>query len=164
MRGRVIFLDSGRNCIFNNTMAKATGAETIAGQCLGLRVRVLNRVLSSIYDDALRPCGLKVSQLTILVVIANRGTVRPADIGALIHMDNSTLSRNLERIRRQGWIEIAADDSDARAHPVRLTGKGRKVLECAIPRWEEAQGQARARLGDEGAGALHSLAERLMEA
>ena len=134
----------------------------IARECLVLRVRVVNRFLSSIYDDALRPCGLKVSQFTILVVIANHGTVRPVDVGASLQMDNSTLSRNLERMRRQGWIEVCEDDADARAHPVRLTKGGQKALECAMPNWEEAQQRVRSRLGEQGVAALHSLADAVM--
>lgn len=143
---------------------KPIDVETIARECLGLRVRVVNRVLSSIYDDSLRPCGLKVSQLTILVVIANHGMVRPADVSAMIQMDNSTLSRNLERMARQGWIEASADESDGRARPVRLTARGQQALECAIPRWKEAQRRALGTLGEAGVKELRSLAARLMEA
>ena len=144
--------------------SKPIDVQTIARECLGLRVRVINRVLSSIYDDALRPCGLKVSQLTILVVIATHGKVRPADIGAFIQMDNSTLSRNLERMARQGWIEASDDESDGRARPVRLAAKGHQALECAIPRWEEAQRRAQNKLGEAGVNELRSLAARMMEA
>ena len=143
------------------TPEKNVGA--IARECLGLRVRAVNRVLSSIYDDALRPCGLKISQFTILVVIANYGTVRPAGIGDFIQMDNSTLSRNLERMRRQNWIEVVEDDTDARAHPVRLTADGRRILDCAMPKWQEAQEQARRRLGETGVRALEVLAETVMK-
>src|SRR5262245_22309850 len=44
--------------------------DRIASGCIASRVRILNRAISAIYDDALRPSGLKVSQMNILVVTA----------------------------------------------------------------------------------------------
>ena len=41
---------------------------------------MLNRVVTNFYDDALRPLGLKVSQLNILVAAAKMGTARPAEV------------------------------------------------------------------------------------
>ena len=50
-----------------------TSIETISKTCIAVRLRLLNRVITNFYDDALRPLGLKVSQLNLLVVAAKRG-------------------------------------------------------------------------------------------
>src|SRR4051812_38750770 len=51
--------------------------DKIASECVAVRLRMLNRVVTSIYDDALRSLDLKVSQMNILVAAAKMGTARP---------------------------------------------------------------------------------------
>ena len=56
----------------------ANNIDTIAGACIAVRLRLLNRVVTNLYDDALRPLGLKMSQLNILVATARIGVARTA--------------------------------------------------------------------------------------
>ena len=65
------------------TQTSARAADRIAVDCLAVRVRLLNRTITSIYDDALRPLGLTAGQLNVLVVIAKRGPISPGEIVAL---------------------------------------------------------------------------------
>ena len=84
-------------------MTKST-IDTIARTCIAVRLRLLNRVVTNLYDDALRPLGLKVSQLNILIVTAQLGLARPAQVCEILQLDASTLSRNVNRCRRTaGW-------------------------------------------------------------
>ena len=96
-----------------------TSIDTIAKTCIAVRLRLLNRVVTNFYDDALRPLGLKVSQLNILIVTARLGLVRPTQVCEILQLDTSTLSRNVERMRAHGWMEIVPEE-DARAQPFRL--------------------------------------------
>ncbi len=121
--------------------------DAIAGECIAVRMRMLNRVVTNIYDDALRPLGLKVSQMNILVAAAKMGTARPIEVCEHLHLDVSTLSRNVERMKARGWLEVVPDE-DGRAQPFRLTPQGRKLLETAVPAWSEAQQQVKKVLGD----------------
>ena len=119
--------------------------DKVAGECIA--VRMLNRVITNIYDDALRPLDLKVSQMNILVAAAKIGTARPAAVCAHLHLDVSTLSRNVERMKARGWLEVVPDE-DGRSQPFRLTPRGRKLLEKAVPAWTQAQQQVQKVLGD----------------
>src|SRR5688572_20761599 len=121
--------------------------DKIAGECVAVRLRMLNRVITNIYDDALRPLELKVSQMNILVAAAKMGTARPLEVCQYLHLDVSTLSRNVERMKARGWLEVVPDE-DGRSQPFRLTPRGRKLLEKAIPAWSEAQQQVKQVLGD----------------
>ena len=121
--------------------------DTIAGECIAVRMRMLNRVVTNIYDDALRPLGVKVSQMNILVAAGRMGTARPAEVCERLHLDVSTLSRNVERMKARGWLEVIPDE-DGRAQPFRLTNEGGKLLEKAAPAWKNAQRQAKALLGE----------------
>ena len=143
-------------------MAKATTSsiDTIAGTCIAVRLRLLNRVVTNFYDDALRPLGLKVSQLNILVVTAKLALAQPAKVCEILHQDTSTLSRNVERMRAKGWLEVVPAE-DARTQPFRLTAQGKRLLERAVPAWEQAQSQATEFLGPEGIALLGKVASKL---
>jgi DNA-binding MarR family transcriptional regulator len=101
------------------------------------------------YDEALRPVGLKVSQLNFLVVTAKLGTARPAEVCDHLLLDPSTLSRNVERMQAHGWLEVVAD-SDRPAQPFCITAVGQDLLKRAMPLWEQAQRRAAELLGPEG--------------
>jgi DNA-binding MarR family transcriptional regulator len=151
-------MGSGEEGAVNGKTDKAIDA--IARDCIAVRMRLLNRVITNVYDDALRPLGLKVSQLNVLVVTAKLGLARPARVCDLLHLDASTLSRNVERMQARGWLEVVPDE-DARTQPFRLTPEGRELLGRAVPAWQQAQRKATAVLGEEGVGLLREAAAKL---
>src|SRR5439155_22693770 len=106
-------------------MDKSTSSsiDTISRTCIAVRLRLRNRVVTNLYDDALRPLGLKVSQLNILIVTAKLGPARPAQVCEVLQLDPSTLSRNVERMRAHGWPAVVPDE-DARAQPFRPAPQG----------------------------------------
>lgn len=124
-----------------------TMIDKIASECVAVRLRMLNRVITNIYDDALRSLDLKVSQMNILVAAAKMGTARPVEVCEHLHLDVSTLSRNVERMKARGWLEVVPDE-DGRSQPFRLSPLGRKLLEKAVPAWSEAQQQVKKVLGN----------------
>ena len=125
----------------------------VANECVAVRLRMLNRVVTNIYDEALRPLDLKVSQMNILVAAAKMGTVRPVAICDHLHLDVSTLSRNVDRMKARGWLEVVPDE-DGRSQPFRLTKQGRELLAKAIPAWNQAQTEVKKLLGE---GIVHQL-------
>lgn len=134
--------------------------DRIANECVAARLRKLNRVVTNIYDDALRPLHLKVSQMNILVAAAKMGTVRPAEICQHLCLDVSTLSRNLERMKASGWLEVVPQE-DGRSQPFRLTKLGRRLLEKAVPAWSEAQQRVEKLLGDRVLEHLNEATQRI---
>lgn len=134
--------------------------DNIAENCIAVRLRLVNRVITNLYDDALRPLGIKVSQFNILVVAAKLGLARPAQVCEILQLDTSTLSRNVERMRAKGWLEVVSAE-DARMQPFRLTVVGRRVLERAAPAWEQAQHKASELLGKDGVALLDKAAKKL---
>jgi len=132
-------------------------AAEVVRDCIATRLRMANRVITKVYDDALRPCGLKVSQMAMLAVAQDRGLIRQTEVGAELQLDDSTLSRNLELMRENGWLEEVSAN-DARIHSYRLTEAGRALLNKTIPAWRNAQGAAKRLLGDAGVQALRRFA------
>jgi DNA-binding MarR family transcriptional regulator len=140
--------------------ATTSSIDTISKTCIAVRLRLLNRVVTNLYDDALRPLGLKVSQLNILIVTAKLGLARPAQVCEVLQLDASTLSRNVKPLQAHGWLEVVPEE-DARAQPFRLTAKGKRLIEKAIPAWEKAQRQAEELLGADGVALLTRTASKL---
>src|SRR5437764_14249406 len=142
-------------------MDKPTSSiDTISRTCIAVRLRLLNRVVTNLYDDGLRPLVLKVSQLNLLIVTARLGLARPAQVCDVLQLDASTLSRNVKPLQAHGWLEVVPEE-DARSQPFRLTARGKRLIETAVPAWEKAQRQARELLGSEGVVLLDKAAKKV---
>jgi len=121
--------------------------EMIAEQCIAVRLRMLSRAVTRIYNQALRPYSLTTSQMNILVAVSCLGEARQQDVCQALHLEKSTLSRDVVRMRSQGWLDTVPGE-DCRTALLRITPVGRKLLEQAIPAWQQAQEQATALLGE----------------
>ena len=135
-------------------------AELIAGECLAARTRLLNRTITGIYDHALRPHGVTVGQLNLLVVVAEGGPLPARDLAERLNMEKSTVSRNVRLMRENGWLDVEAAGS-GRGQWLALTEKGESLVEESLPAWEEAQTRAKAVLGQRGAASIHAVGNAL---
>jgi DNA-binding MarR family transcriptional regulator len=104
----------------------------------------------------LRPFGLKSSQLGLLVAVTKAGPVRRIELGRLLSLDPSTLTRNLAGMRRHSWIEEVPDDGDQRGAPLQTTATGRKLLQRIAPAWHRAQSRAKKVLESAGVDLIFS--------
>ncbi len=139
----------------------ARASEEIARACLASRARFLDRRLASIYERALRPLGLRRTQLTLLVAIARAGErATPAVVGRALLLEKSSLSRELAHLRGLGLARVEVSPG-RRMQRLSLTPAGGRALEAALPLWRKAQREARALLGREGADALAAVTLRL---
>jgi DNA-binding MarR family transcriptional regulator len=134
-------------------------ADAIAEGCLSMRVRYLNRTLNTIYDDAFREFGITGSQCNMLVAIVKNGELSPTRLGQLLNIEKSTLSRNLERMRKAGWIEIVEPDS-GRTHSLKVAKAGKDLLPKLFPIWQKAQETAQELLGEQQSENLKAAADQ----
>ena len=140
----------------NDTFANTV--DTIASECLAVRIRLLSRSVTNIFDDALRPLVVKVSQLNVLTVVAKRGPISPRDVAKQLNMEKSTLSRNVDRMRAHGWLKVSNGDT-GRQQILEIGRAGRKLIEEALPLWKRAQAETTAMLGSQGARSIHCAVE-----
>jgi len=134
-------------------------AKKIAAECLAGRSRILSRALTAISDRAFLPLGLKTTQFNLLVVLSLESN--PSVICQGLQMEESTLSRNFERMRRKGWVQYL-EGPDRRRRPLGITAKGSELLERAYPVWLEVQKQIKRRLGNDGTTALKLAAQKFL--
>jgi DNA-binding MarR family transcriptional regulator len=135
--------------------------EEVTRDCVVTRTRQISRVLTGLYDDALRPFGISSPQFSLLVVISRLGPASRAEIGRQNHQDRSTLTRNLQLMVAEGWVEEVTHEVRGRSRPIVLTKAGRDLLHAAAPAWRGAQTQARAILGEPGVAAVMEIAKDL---
>ena len=121
----------------------------MARECIAVRVRLINRVITALYDEALRPFVLRISQANILSAICHMGEVRPAEVSRILRIEKSTLSRDVELMKQRGWLE-SDPPSGGRNQTIRLTPEGKKLLGKIQPSWEKAQAEAKLLIGDDG--------------
>lgn len=126
--------------------------------CTSLKLRELQRVVAQLYDAEVGKSGLKTTQYSLLSHIQLLGPVRPGDLARVMHMDASTLTRNLRPLQEQGWVTVG-EGTDARSRSVSLTLLGLEKRQQARRHWRIAQEALNARLGPTRVAALHALIE-----
>jgi DNA-binding MarR family transcriptional regulator len=134
--------------------------DKIGRGCLAFQMRSMSRTISAIYDAALSDAGLKTTQFSVLVAVANRGSVKPGELARSLRMDESTLSRNVERMCARGWLRVEPG-SDRRSRRISITANGIDLIRAAYPAWCRVQDEIANRVGSDGVAALKTLARRL---
>jgi DNA-binding MarR family transcriptional regulator len=115
--------------------------------CMCASFRRTSRALIQLYDETFRPLGLRATQFTILQVLSRVGEVSQGELGQMLALDSTTLTRTLRIMGREGWI-AERRGKDRRERLLRLAKDGHHQMERALPPWERAQAQLRRQLGD----------------
>jgi DNA-binding MarR family transcriptional regulator len=115
--------------------------------CLCANLRRAARALTQVYEDALRPVGLRGPQFTILQTLSLTGEVTQGRMAEILAMDSTTLTRTLAILERQGWI-ARREGEDRREWRIQLSKAGRSKFQHALPHWEKAQALIRKKLGE----------------
>ena len=124
--------------------------------CACGRLRRASRALTQLYDDAMAPAELRVTQFSLLSTLARSGPMRISELAAAQLLDRTALSRNLDPLVERGLVHIAPG-RDARTREIELTRPGRAALRGAMPCWERAQKQVAKRLGTSKLEALIAM-------
>jgi DNA-binding MarR family transcriptional regulator len=124
--------------------------------CICGTLRRTSRSLTQLYEQALRPLGLRATQLTILQVLSRSGESSQGRLGEMLAMDSTSLTRTLGIMRREDWI-AERRGADRRERWLRLTKAGEEQLGRALPVWEKVQSRLRRQLGDKAWNDLFRL-------
>src|SRR5881396_3525104 len=114
--------------------------------CVCNTLRMVSRAVTQLYDDVMRPSGLRVTQFSILGTIARMGEANLRQLEDALAIDQTTLTRSLNLLERGGVIE-RVPRPDGRIKAMRLTSKGRRALEVARPLWAQAQAKVLREVG-----------------
>jgi DNA-binding MarR family transcriptional regulator len=106
--------------------------------CTNFNLRKAARVVTHLYDETLKPSGLRSTQYSLLTVLSLGGAETISNLAHKLVMDRTTLTRNLKPLQSQGWIKRVPGE-DRRTRAWTITDPGRKVLAQALPLWQKAQ-------------------------
>ena len=131
-------------------------AESTTAACISTRVRQLSRIITRVYDDALRPLGITASQFTLLTQLAQQDGITAVEIGHSLDIEKSTLSRNLKRLLALGLITMDPP-AGRRGRGLHLTPKGELSIQKGFPVWKDAQTRTIRVMGPESRATLDDL-------
>ena len=121
-------------------------AQSLLDTCLCHNARMASRVITRAYDEALRPMGLRATQVAALAAVGARGALSIKSLADSLEMERTTLTRNLRPLEQQGYVAIAPE-ARHRSRVLTLTKSGQAALLEALPPWEAAQRSAMEQLG-----------------
>lgn len=127
--------------------------------CFSANLRRASRAVGRLYGSELRKSGLETTQFTLLGVLARLDETMQGELAQGLAIDSTTLTRTLGRLEERGWV-ASRPGEDRRERWIRLTPRGRRRYEAALPRWQAAQERLRKALGGEN---WSPLLERLVE-
>jgi DNA-binding MarR family transcriptional regulator len=130
------------------------------GTCTALNFRRTSRAITRLYDLALAPSGIRATQMAILTAIAKFQPVSISRIGEILVLDQTTLTRSLRLLQKQGLLEVSCR-SARRQRFVTLTDTGVKALALAVPLWRTVQARFLSEVGEDNWSVLRNELERL---
>ncbi len=128
----------------NTTVGPAQVGQLASCACFNLRKAA--RTVTQLYDDALRPSGVRATQLPLLAVLRGRAATTVNELAEATAIDRTTLTRSLRPLERDGLIR-SRPGGDRRTRELLLTAKGKRQIEKAYPLWLAVHRQVRRRLG-----------------
>lgn len=114
--------------------------------CTSFNLRKASRAVTQLFDEALKPTGLYSTQFTLLTAISLAEPATITKLSKALIMDRTTLTRNLNPLKKNGWIEISPGE-DKRTKTLTITRSGKRVLDQAKSHWDEVQKQVVGTLG-----------------
>lgn len=129
--------------------------------CSSLKLRQLSRRVSQHFDRIVGSVGLKTTQYSLLSHVVKLGPIRPGELASRMEMEASTLTRNLQPLVAQGWVQVGPGD-DGRSRFVEVTAAGRDKRSEAQREWKRAQNTLNARLGEANVVRLHALIDECL--
>ncbi len=118
-------------------------------RCACGNLRRTTRAITQFYDQLLQPCGLRSTQISLLLNISLHGNISVGELGSILLMDQTTVTRNIEILRKLGYVNVTKEDNDARKKSISITESGARKLVEAEPLWEQAQSRIEQGLGSE---------------
>ena len=106
--------------------------------CPAFNIRAASRIITQLFDEILKPSGMQITQFAVLVGVQILDTPSISKLARGLVMDRTTLTRGLKPLENEGLIKIVSGE-DKRTRFVKITPKGKTVLQKTLPYWEKAR-------------------------
>ena len=107
--------------------------------CACANIRKSARSVTQAYENQMRVTGLKVTQYYMLANIVRHNQISISKLGEMMMLDQTTVTRNVNILRKNGYVTVARDNHDNRTKSISATDVGTAKLEEATPIWDRMQ-------------------------
>jgi DNA-binding MarR family transcriptional regulator len=143
-------------------MSSATALPADFVGCLAGNLRAASRVVTRVYDSALRDTGLRITQVAVLARIRKLQPLTVTELAIALSSERSAVARDVAVLEHSGLVTTTVKSDDRRAREIRLTPLGEQTLHNCAPAWHEAQTATTLAFGEERVRQLVSLANQLV--
>jgi DNA-binding MarR family transcriptional regulator len=124
--------------------------------CTCANLRRAARAVTRFYNRELQSDDIEITQFTLLMALDHTGDIPQGELGKLLALDSTTLTRMLALLKKRGWVQEKEGD-DRRFRFIRLTTAGRRKFQQSLPHWKRAQDRLQTALGKQNMGQLSGL-------
>jgi len=117
--------------------------------CVCKNLRMTTRITTQYFDQVFQTVGIPVAQFSLLADIAFRENVTISELAQVLLMDQTTVTRNIEILRKKGYVNVRTDDNDSRRKCISISESGLRTLDDAIPLWNNVQSLIEQEIGAE---------------
>ena len=129
--------------------------------CYNFSLRKATRLLTQFYESRLADFGLKVGQFSILRAVSLLKETTNKELQKRLVINQTTLTRNLKPLIRDGLLSLSTDIDDQRIKLIRLTESGNELYKRALPSWIETQREVAKKIGSEDVDKILTLTKSL---
>jgi DNA-binding MarR family transcriptional regulator len=131
--------------------------------CTCANLRRAARAATRFYNRQLKTDEIEITQFTLLMALDRTGEIPQGELGRLLALDSTTLTRMLEPLKKRGWVQ-AKEGDDRRLRIFSLTAAGRAKYQHSLPHWKRAQDKMQRALGEQRMGPLIALLMEVTQA
>lgn len=107
--------------------------------CVAYNLRKVSRQVTKFYQERIKVAGLEGTQFPLLLAIKLNQPISITALANILHIDRTTLSRNLKVLEKNRHIFMGYQDKDNRQKTVALTAQGLELFDTTFPLWQKAQ-------------------------
>ncbi len=118
-------------------------------KCACRNLRMTTRVTTQYFDQIFQTVGLTAPQFSLLAEVAAHENTAVSELADIMLMDQTTVTRNIEILRKKGYVNVRTDDNDSRRKCISISEGGKQKLNEAIPVWNSVHSLIEQEIGAE---------------
>lgn len=120
-------------------MARALPGMPMDGTTMVRLLRIAGFGLGNFFEPAFRALGLTEHNFHVLCLLmaSEHGSAAPSELAEMVGTSRGNMTRILEELTTDGWIERRVAQRDARRHVISITAAGRRKVRDTVPRIAE---------------------------
>lgn len=105
----------------------------------GLLRRAATATISHVNDELIETRGMPLHEVELMAALhAARHPIAMTQLAEMLRLHKSTVTRSVNRLESEGWVEREASTQDGRLQLARLTREGRDLYRRLVPAYERA--------------------------